>query len=401
MRILTFSTLYPSAPQPQHGIFVETRLIKLVEGGEVAARVLAPCPWFPLGFRRLGRYGIFARIPRHEVRHGLRVDHPRYPVLPKIGMNVAPLLLFAAILPLLRRQIRDGGDFDLIDAHYFYPDGVAAVLLGRALGRPVVVTARGSDLNILARYSNPRRWIRWATKRADGLVTVSSGLKQRLVELGIAAERVRVLRNGVDLARFRPHDREAARQALGFAGRTLLAVGNLVALKRHKLMVEALPRLPDFELVIVGEGPERGAIERAARECGVAARVRLFGRVPQEQLPEIYSAADLLLLVSAHEGWPNVLLESMACGTPVVVSDISGIAEIVGAAEAGRVVADITPSRLADTVREISAAPPPRVATRRYAEQFDWQSTTEGQIELFHEVLQRRSRDLPAAQPIT
>jgi len=312
-------------------------------------------------------------------------------------MNVAPLLLFAAILPLLRRQIRDGGDFDLIDAHYFYPDGVAAVLLGRALGRPVVVTARGSDLNILARYSNPRRWIRWATKRADGLVTVSSGLKQRLVELGIAAERVRVLRNGVDLARFRPHDREAARQALGFAGRTLLAVGNLVALKRHKLMVEALPRLPDFELVIVGEGPERGAIERAARECGVAARVRLFGRVPQEQLPEIYSAADLLLLVSAHEGWPNVLLESMACGTPVVVSDMSGIAEIVGAAEAGRVVADITPSRLADTVREISAAPPPRVATRRYAEQFDWQSTTEGQIELFHEVLQRRSRDSPAA----
>jgi len=166
-------------------------------------------------------------------------------------------------------------------------------------------------------------------------------------------------------------------------------------------MVEALPRLPDFELVIVGEGPERGAIEKAARECGVAGRVRLFGRVPQEQLPQIYSAADLLLLVSAHEGWPNVLLESMACGTPVVVSDISGIAEIVGATEAGRVVADITPSRLADTVREISAAPPPRAATRRYAEQFDWQSTTEGQIELFHEVLERRSRDLPAAEPIT
>jgi len=401
VRILTLTTLYPSAAQPQHGIFVETRLKKLVEDGEVTARVLAPCPWFPLGSRRLGRYAIFARVPRQEVRHGLRVDHPRYPVLPKIGMSLAPLGLSAAILPLLRRQIRADGDFDLIDAHYFYPDGVAAVLLGRALGRPVVVTARGSDLNILPRYSNPRRWIQWAARRADGLVTVSSGLRQRLVELGVAPERVRVLRNGVDLARFSPHDRDAVRRALGFGGRTLLAVGNLVALKRHKLMVEALPRLPDFELVIVGEGPERGAIEKAARECGVAGRVRLFGRVPQEQLPQIYSAADLLLLVSAHEGWPNVLLESMACGTPVVVSDISGIAEIVGATEAGRVVADITPSRLADTVREISAAPPPRAATRRYAEQFDWQSTTEGQIELFHEVLERRSRDLPAAEPIT
>ena len=275
-------------------------------------------------------------------------------------MNIAPLALFAAILPLLRRQIREGGDFDLIDAHYFYPDGVAAVLLGRALGRPVVVTARGSDLNILARHSIPRRWIQWAARRADGLVTVSSGLKQRLVELGVSAARVRVLRNGVDLVRFRPHDRDAARQALGLTRRTLLAVGNLVALKRHKLMVEALARLPEFELVIVGEGPEREAIEGAARECDVADRVRLLGRMPQDQLPGIYSAADLLLLVSAHEGWPNVLLESMACGTPVVVSDMSGIAEIVGAAEAGRVVADINPSRLADMVREISAAPPSR-----------------------------------------
>jgi teichuronic acid biosynthesis glycosyltransferase TuaC len=198
-----------------------------------------------------------------------------------------------------------------------------------------------------------------------------------------------VLRNGVDLVRFRPHDRDAARQALGLTRRTLLAVGNLVALKRHKRMVEALARLPEFELVIVGEGPEREAIERAARECDVAGRVRLLGRVPQDQLPGIYSAADLLLLVSAHEGWPNVLMESMACGTPVVVSDISGISEIVGAADAGRIVADITPSRLADVVRDISGAPPSRAATRRYVEQFDWQSTTEGQIALFHEVLHR------------
>jgi glycosyltransferase involved in cell wall biosynthesis len=114
-------------------------------------------------------------------------------------MSAAPLAMFAAILPVLHRQMREGDDFDLIDAHYFYPDGVAAVLLGRTLGRPVVVTARGSDLNILARYPAPRRWIRWAARRADGLVAVSSGLRQGLTELGIPAERVRVLRNGVDL----------------------------------------------------------------------------------------------------------------------------------------------------------------------------------------------------------
>jgi teichuronic acid biosynthesis glycosyltransferase TuaC len=399
VQILTFTTLYPSAAQPQHGIFVETRLRKLVEHGAIAARVVAPCPWFPFATARLGRYAEFARVPRQETRYGLHVDHPRFPVLPKVGMSVGPLAVFAAILPLLRHQIREGGDFDLIDAHYFYPDGVAAVLLGRALDRPVVVTARGSDLNILARHLIPRRWIRWAARRADGLVTVSNGLKQRLVELGIAAERVHVLRNGVDLTLFRPHDRDAARRSLGFTRPTLLAVGNLVALKRHKLMVEALTRLPEFELVIVGEGPERSAIERAVRERDVAGRVRLLGRMLQDRLPEIYSAADLLLLASTHEGWPNVLLESMACGTPVVVSEMPGIAEIVGAAEAGRVVAGITPSRLAETVLDILAAPPSRAATRCYAEQFDWQSTTEGQIALFHDV-RRQSSGLQAAARI-
>jgi glycosyltransferase involved in cell wall biosynthesis len=390
VRILTFTTLYPSGVRPQHGIFVETRLIKLVESGAVTARVMAPCPWFPFEAAWFDRYAMFARIPRRETRQGLRVDHPRYPLLPKIGMSAAPLALFGAVLPLLRSEIREGADFDLIDAHYFYPDGVAAVLLGRALDRPVVVTARGSDLNLIARHPVPRRWIKWAARHADGLITVSAGLKQRLVELGVAAERVRVLRNGVDLARFSPCDRTGARQALALSRPTLLAVGNLVALKRHKLMVEALARLPEFELIIVGEGPERDAIERAAREYDAAQRLRLFGQVPQDRLPQIYTAADLLLLVSTHEGWPNVLLESMACGTPVVVADIGGIGEVVGAPEAGRIVADITPERLAEAIRELYAAPPARAATRRYAEQFDWQSTTDGQIALFREVWERR-----------
>jgi glycosyltransferase involved in cell wall biosynthesis len=396
VRILTFTTLYPNLLQPQHGIFVETRLRKLVASGVVGTRVVAPCPWFPFASARFGRYAVFARMPSEETRHGLHVEHPRYPVFPRVGMSAAPLALCAAVLPLLRRQIRDGRDFDLIDAHYFYPDGVAAVLLGRALDRPVIVTARGSDLNIIAQHAVPRSWIRWAARHADGLVAVSGGLKRRLVELGVGADRVRVLRNGVDLALFHPRDREAARASLGFTRPTLLAVGNLVALKQHWLMVEALTHLPEVELVIVGEGPERANIENLARERKVADRVRLLGRVPQDRLPEIYSAADLLLLVSTHEGWPNVLLESMACGTAVVVSPMDGIADIVATAEAGRILADITPSGLALVIRELLAAPPSRAATRLYAEQFDWQSTTDGQIALFHEILGRRSKVPPA-----
>jgi teichuronic acid biosynthesis glycosyltransferase TuaC len=399
VRILTFTTLYPNELQPQHGIFVETRLTQLLGGGLVSARVMAPCPWFPLAATAFGKYAAYARIPPREVRHGLCVEHPRYPVLPKLGMSAAPVGLFAAVLPLLRRQIARGRDFDVIDAHYFYPDGVAAVLLGRALGRPVVVTARGSDLNVIARYPVPRRWIGWAAARADGLIAVSRGLRDRLVELGIDRARIRVLRNGVDLALFRPYDRELARRKLGFTRPTLLAVGNLVALKRHSLMVEALARLPEADLVIVGEGPERAAIERLARTLRVGHRVRLLGRVPQDGLPEIYSAADLLLLVSRHEGWPNVLLESLACGTPVVVSDMAGIADIVAAPEAGRIVTEVTSDRLAAAIRDFLAAPPSRGATRLYAEQFDWQSTTEGQIALFREVLERRAMKSPLPSP--
>jgi teichuronic acid biosynthesis glycosyltransferase TuaC len=394
LEILTFTTLYPSQIRPQHGIFVETRLRKLTESGAVGARVVAPCPWFPFASPRFGHYSLFARQPREEIRYGLHVDYPRYPQLPKIGMSAAPLALFASVLPVLRRQLRGGRDFDLIDAHYFYPDGVAAVLLGRALGRPVVVTARGSDLNLIAEYAIPQGWIRWSARHADGLVAVSRGLKQRLANLGIAEERVHVLRNGVDPALFRPTDRDAARQALGLTRPTLLAVGNLVRLKSHRTMVEALVGLPAVDLVIVGEGPERAAIEALARERQVADRVRLLGHVPQDRLPDIYSAADLLLLVSTHEGWPNVLLESMACGgTPVIASDVDAIADIVAVPEAGRILQGPTPERLAATAREFLGALPARAATRAYAERFDWQSTTEGQITLFHEIcMHRRGR---------
>jgi teichuronic acid biosynthesis glycosyltransferase TuaC len=390
LQILTFTTLYPNAVRPQHGIFVETRLRKLVASGEIAARVIAPCPWFPFASRHFGEYRVMAQIPRRETRFGIEIEHPRYPLLPKIGMSTAPTALFAAMLPRLRRQIAAGRDFALIDAHYFYPDGVAAVMLGRAIGRPVVITARGSDLNLIAQYRVPRRWIAWAAAKADGLIAVSSGLRDRLINLGIPPERIRVLRNGVDLTLFRPGDRAAARRALGFTRPTMLAVGNLVALKRHRLMVEAAALLPDIDLVIVGDGPERAAIEAVARARVIAEHVHLLGRLPQDRLPQIYSAADLLLLASTHEGWPNVLLESMACGTPVIVTELPGIADVMGAPEAGRIVPTATPQHLAAAIREILAAPPDRAATRVYAEQFDWQSTTDGQIALFREICGQR-----------
>jgi glycosyltransferase involved in cell wall biosynthesis len=325
-------------------------------------------------------------MPLTERRHGLQVDHPRYVLIPKIGMSLAPLSLFAGALPLLRKQMQDGDDFDLIDAHYFYPDGVAAVLLGRVLRKPVVITARGDDLDLISTYSVPRRLIRWAATRAAGLITVSNGLKGRLVELGTPPDRIRTLRNGVDLTKFRPQDRAAARQALRFNRPTILAVGNLVPKKRHVLAVEALRHLHQVDLAIVGEGPERSRIEAVARKLGVADRVRLLGRQAQERLPEIYTAADVLTHPSLREGWPNVLLESMACGTPVVAGNFRGVEDIITEPSAGRIVREATPASLAAAIGELLRAGPMRVETRQYAAAFDWNSTSLGQIELFTEI---------------
>ena len=216
MNLLTFSTLYPNAERPSHGIFVETRLAQLVASGDVTSTVVAPIPYAPdLPFLPAS-YRRFARAPAAEERRGIRILHPRYIVLPKIGMTVAPLLLYLAARASIARLLRSGFAFDLIDAHYFYPDGVAAAMLGRHFRKPVVITARGSDINLIPRYRLPRAMIRWAAGEAAAIITVSAALRDALVRLGVAGDKIRTLRNGVDLTLFRPGDRAALRAKLGF-----------------------------------------------------------------------------------------------------------------------------------------------------------------------------------------
>ena len=391
LRLLTFSTLYPNAAQPTHGVFVETRLRQLLAGGAATSTVLAPVPWFPSASPRFGAWATFARVPRAETRHGIALHHPRYPVIPRVGMSLAPWLLYRAALPALRRLMAAGLAFDAIDAHYVYPDGVAAVWLGRAVGKPVVITARGTDVNLIPCYAIPRRLIQGAIVGAAALVTVSSALREALLALGAPPEKVTVLRNGVDTALFHPPaDRAAARAALGLSGPTLISVGHLIERKGHHLAIEALAALPGWTLLVVGEGPERPRLAALAARLGVAERVRLLGARPQGDLPALYGAADALVLASSREGWANVLLEAMACGTPVVASDIWGNPEVVRAPEAG-VIVPRTAAGIVAGVRRLAEAPPDRAATRAYAEGFGWEETTAGQLALFRRVLAERA----------
>ncbi|HJV76317.1 MAG TPA: glycosyltransferase family 4 protein [Noviherbaspirillum sp.] len=389
MKVLTFSTLFPSSERPGHGIFVETRLRHLVASGQIQSRVVAPVPWFPFRNRRFGQYASFARTPIDETRGGLRVLHPRYPLLPKIGMTAAPFLLAHAVKPALQRLIDEGFDFDLIDAHYFYPDGVAAVLLGRHFNKPVVITARGSDITLLPRYHLPRKMIEWAAARASGIITVCHALKEEISRIGIAADRIKPLRNGVDLQLFHPGDRECIRNSLGVTGFTLLSTGNLVPLKGHDLVISSLPLLKDVRLLIAGSGPEKHNLVNLARQLQVTDRVTFLGTLPQPELKNYYCAADALVLASSREGWANVLLEAMACGTPVAASRVWGTPEVVTAPEAGVLMEVRSVKGIAQAVRSLQSNYPDRAATRRYAERFSWDETTAGQIELFHKILKR------------
>lgn len=394
LRLLTFSTLYPNAAAPNHGVFVENRLRHLVAAGGVTARVLAPVPWFPSRNPRFGAWARAAAAPAQERRAGLDVAHPRFLAIPRIGMRVAPDLLYYAAARCLRRMLRDGAQFDLIDAHYLYPDGVAALRLGRAFGLPVVMTARGSDVTQFPDHAGPRRRILAAVAGADAVITVSAGLKRGLAALGAAPGKITVLRNGVDLGLFRPSAaaaRQAARAQWRMEGPTLLSVGGLIPRKGHELTIAALAQLPAWRLVIAGEGPEHAALLAQAAKLGLQNRVRLLGAVPHADLPALYGAADISVLASAREGWANVLLESMACGTPVVASPIPGNDEVIQSRAAGLIAGARSAAALAAAITALAADPPARDETARYAAAFSWDATSAGQLALFQRVLQARA----------
>lgn len=387
IKILTFSTLYPNAAQPTHGIFVENRLRHLLESGEIEVKVVAPVPWFPLTNPAFGKYGNFAKVPEHEVRHGIEIWHPRYWVLPKIGMSIAPLLMARAVRETVRNIREQGFDFDLIDAHYFYPDGVAACMVANRLGKPFVVTARGTDINLIPRHSLPKRWILWAANKSRAMISVCQALKNEMTKIGIAADKVTALRNGVDLEFFNPGNRAEIRKQLNISGKTLLSVGYLIERKGHHLIIEALSRLPDVRLYIAGEGEMSAQLHKLASDKCVADRVIFLGALDRESLRRYMVAADALVLASSREGMANVLLESIACGTPVIATPLWGTPEVVAVPEAGVLTRDRSVEGIVEGVSRLFAHYPNREATRRYAEKFSWDDTTRGQLEIFRRVL--------------
>ena len=342
MRILTFTSLFPSSCDPTHAIFVYQRCAHLARRPDNEVIVVSPVPYFP-SWLKTNRWRTASQVPTEERIGSLTVYHPRYFLLPKIFMTLHAVSMFLGCRPEVAR-LNERAKLDCIDAHFVYPDGLAAVLLGKFLGVPVIVSARGSDIHAYPAFRTIRPMIRWTLQHADALIAVSASLKKSMIELGASADKIHVIPNGIDPVRFQPVPISQARQELNLPvdAPFIVSVGALIPSKGHQFLVRAFGRIagrhPDMRLAILGEGPLRSQLEKLILELGLRDRVHLLGKRPNEELRLWYSAATASCLASAGEGWPNVVTESLTCGTPVVATRVGGIPEILQSSEFGVLV---------------------------------------------------------------
>jgi glycosyltransferase involved in cell wall biosynthesis len=371
LRVLTLATLFPNGARPTFGVFVERQTRALAARGDVEVEVVAPVglPLWPLS--RHPHYAPLRDLPREETRNGLVVHRPVYPVWPGLGQAGTARRMADALLPRLR-DIRARFPFDVIDAEFFWPDGPAAMRLAGALGVPFSIKARGSDIHVWGGQAGIAKQIVAAGRAAAGLIAVSAALKRDMAALGLPEEKIRVHHTGIDLDLFRPVDREAAKADLGIAGPLLISVGHLNARKGQDIALAALELIPNATLFLAGDGPERAKLEREARAKGLSARVRFLGVLPHAALPGLIAAADVMVLPTLSEGLANVWVEALACGTPVVTSDVGGAREVVDRPEAGRLAAR-DPRAVAQAVNALLADPPEQAAVRAAAERFSWE----------------------------
>lgn len=372
LRVLTLSSLFPDASRPNLGVFVERQTLGLAALADVEVRVVSARGLPPPPLDRHPHYAALRGLPAREAWKGLDVHRPRFLAFPATGGRFHAEMLARAVVPVLERLRDEGFAFDVIDASFFFPDGPAAVALGRRYKLPVSIKARGADIHHWGNSPATRRQVLAAGRAADGLLAVAGSLRDDMIALGMPGEHIRVHHTGVDLQAFRPApNRAAAKAALGIAGPLVVSVGALIPRKGHDLTLAAVARLPGVQCRIAGEGPERAKLEEQIAAHGIADRAQLLGAVPHSDLPALFAAADVLSLPSSSEGLANAWVEALASGTPVVTCDIGGAREAIDRPAAGRIVPRDAVS-ISGVIGELLAAPPPAADVRAAALRFTW-----------------------------
>ncbi len=334
IELLLITTLFPNSQEPNRGIFNYHLVKELQDWCNVT--VIAPIPWFPKAnfLRHFSNWHRTSQLRGKEQIRGIDVYHPRYLAIPKLSGFLRALSLYFTLERVIRK-IRGERSFDLINAHWIFPDGVAAVKVSKKLRLPIIVTGHGTDVNLYLTYSLRRVQIRDALQKTDVVSVVSPELKKKIVELSISEHKVRVIPNGVDSERFTPTDKASCRRRLGLPSdrKIVLFVGKLDTVKGIEYLLEATAEIraacQNLFIAIVGDGPLYQSLIRKTQELDLTGLVTFFGAKPHEEIPLWMNSCDLFCLPSLREGWPCVIMEALACGKPVVASRVGGVPEIV------------------------------------------------------------------------
>ncbi len=393
-RLLSLATLYPAPGRSGFGRFVARQMQALSARGDWDVTVINPIGLPPV---RFGRYAALAAIPPISQEGGVTVHHPRFLLIPAVSGRINPALIARAVLPLAKR-LHAEAPFDMIDAQFFYPDGPAAMRLARALGVPLAIKARGSDIHVWQAQSGALPQMREAAQAARAVLAVSGALGRDMTALGLGGDKLHVHYTGLDHTRFAPLPRDAARAQIaalqGLAdlgdGPLVLSVGALVPVKGHDLAIAAMALLPpNVTLAIVGSGPLEASLRAGAAQAGLADRVRFLGNVGHDVLPALLSAASAMMLISQNEGLANAWIEALACGTPIVIPDVGGAREVVTSPAAGWIVAR-DPAEIAAALADLIANPPSQDEVAACAASFSWEANAAALARIYEGVIAGR-----------
>jgi glycosyltransferase involved in cell wall biosynthesis len=379
--VLALSTLYPNAVNPRFGTFVARSLEALAKRGDWRVTLVNPIGLPPLA---LGRYRPLADLPGSSEEGGITIHRPHFTLIPRIGARRNAAAIARAVLPLVRR-IHSETPIDMLDAQFFFPDGPAAAEIARATGLPLSIKARGSDIGFWGAHGYARDQMLSAAQTATGLLAVSRDLAGQMAAMGMDGNKITVHYTGLDRDRFRPFGHTQLRgqlsRELGFAmpdNVPLLAcVGALIERKGQGIAIEALLDIPGARLVLIGKGEDEARLRAQSISEGVADRVHFAGSIDHDLMPLILSAADVMVLPTVSEGLANAWVEALACGTPVVTSDVGGAREIITCDTAGRLV-ERNAAAVAAGINAVLNNPPPREAVAALTESFSWESNAAG-----------------------
>ncbi len=392
LRILLSTVIFPNRFEVNRGIYIKRLVSELAFQARLS--IVVPVPYVPSFLRRSGR-GFYAELGRKEQLDGLEVNYPRFVVIPKVFRFLHGPFLFLSVYRFYRRLVQRERPQILL-GFWTFPDGFANVLMARIFGLPVVIGCLGSDVNQLTKPRIQRALIGWTLRNCDQVIAVSAALKEEIVmRLGVVPERVTVMPNGIEPGRFVPRDRDEMRRKLGLdpMARIAICVARLEPVKGVDMLIRAFCRIPDerCQLMVIGDGTEMESLKGLIEQAGAGERIRLLGAKPHGEIPDWINAADLLVLSSRTEGWPNVLMEAFSCGKPVAAFRVGGVPEIVNDPALGILVDAGDVEGLSRAIKEGLQRSWDATLIRRRVQGRSWAVVAEELHQILQQVLERRS----------